>query len=532
MSEMRTLRGRLQLVACIGVVVLLAASCSKSNSTTKSSGSYTIGAASFLLTDLLPGKTGDSNLDYAVWTPLMTLDPKTGKAVNGVAKSMESTDQRVWTIKLNSGWTFHNGESVTAQSFADSWNASAYAPNAMKDSYLFAIIEGFSALSPVKGAPTAKTLSGVQVVDQSTLKVTLTKPLSLFPYIVAGTPFAPMPKAAFGNLNAFDKKPLGNGPYQVTGAGITPGVQTVTLQRYDKYAGEKAAVKQVNIKLYQNVSTAYTDFQAGRIDVTLVSGNDLINAANKYPKQLVRETSPAVFFLGFPAWDKRFSDLRVRQAFSLAIDRKTIVKSLLHGFGEPAVGLAPKTLVGGGDNSCSQCSYDPAKAKELLASAGGWSGSLNLWTYQDPTNSTVLQAISNQLRTNLGIGKISIQTQPVDQIYPNLSAHKIDGPFLLYMGAGYPHLYAQAEQLFTPGEGFNVVGYNNHAVTGLLDQAARSGDQGQVVSLTQQATKTALDDLPETPIYLPQAGLVFSKKLSNVVPEFLGGVHVPAVTLG
>lgn len=43
-----------------------------------------------------------------------------------MGESITSDDQTVWTIKLKPGWTFHNGEPVTAQSFEDAWNAGAY----------------------------------------------------------------------------------------------------------------------------------------------------------------------------------------------------------------------------------------------------------------------------------------------------------------------------------------------------------------------------------------------------------------------
>src|SRR5690606_25624291 len=140
-----------------------------------------------------------------------------------------------------------------------------------------------------------------------------------------------------------------------------------------------------------------------------------------------------VYYLGFPLWDERFADPRVRQAFSLAIDREAIVESLLRGAGEPADDIAPDVLDGGGGDTCSYCSYDPERAKELLDAAGGWEGPLTLWTYrEDAATSTVLNALSNQLRTNLGIEDIKENAVQVSEIYPALEEQKVDGPFLLY----------------------------------------------------------------------------------------------------
>jgi peptide/nickel transport system substrate-binding protein/oligopeptide transport system substrate-binding protein len=491
---------------------------------------FSVGVTSFFLAHFLPGKSGSTNIDYAVWTPLTRVDTKTGQVENAVAESIESADKKTWTIKIKKGWTFHNGEPVTAQSFADSWNATAYGPNAMTDNYLLADFAGYADLNPADGKPKATTLSGVKVVDDSTLRVTLTKPLSLLPYILAQTTFAPMAKAALADLRKADTLPIGDGPFKVAGQGMTAGATKITLERYDAYPGARPAARRVEVKSYQDEASAYRDFQAGTIDVTLVNGSQLATASSRYADRLVKVTYPAVIYLGFPLWDKRFRDVRVREAFSAAIDRDAIVRSLLRGFGEPARGLGGTNLSGGGTDDCSFCVFDAARAKSLLAEAGGWSGPVKLWTYQDATNSVILEAIGNQLRTNLGISSVTTQSQPVDQIYPNLAAHKIDGPVLLYMGAGYPHLYALADALFSKGSATNVTGFDSKEFTTLLDKAA-SAAPDQAITLTRQASKFALGALPLTPLFRPQGGLVYSTRIGDVTPEFLGGVSLAQVTV-
>ncbi|GAA3579575.1 ABC transporter substrate-binding protein [Nonomuraea rosea] len=518
-------------VASALAVTLTACSAGSAGSAPQGEKSYSVGVTTYFLSHFTPGKSAASNLDYALFTPLTTVDPATGKAVNAVAESIESSDGVEWTIKLKPGWTFHNGEEVTAQSFADSWNATAYGPNAFTGNFMFAAIKGYADLNPADGKPAKKTLSGVEVVDKTTLKVTLGKPLSLLPYVLAQTAFAPMPKAAFTDLDAFDRKPIGNGPYKMEGEGLAAGVTKVVLRKFDGYKGTPGDAATIEAKSYQDEAAAYRDLQAGNVDVTLVTGNNLTDAASRFKDRLVRVPYPAVVYLGFPLWDKRFADIRVRQAFAQAVDRETIVKSLLRGFGEPAKGLAGPTVPGGGAADCASCSYDPVKAKALLAEAGGWSGPLKLWTFQDPLNTVILEAIGNQLRTNLGIETVTTQAQPVDQLYPNMTAKKIDGPVLLYMGAGYPHLYALADQLFTKGSGANVTGYDSPEFASLMDKAANA-TQDEALSLTKEATKVALDGLPLSPLFQPVGGLAYSAKVSNVKPEFLGGVTLAAVKVG
>jgi oligopeptide transport system substrate-binding protein len=520
------------LTAC--AALLVTASCSGgSGAATQSAdgGSYSVGVPTSYLGHFLPGQAGDSGVAQAIWTPLTTVDTSSGKVVDAVAKSIRSTDQKHWTITLKPHWTFQNGEQVTAHSFADAWNATAYAPNAMGFNYLFSIIQGYGALNPVKGKPSAKTLSGVQVVDDHTLKVTLTAPLSTFPDILAGTPFAPLPKEAFGDFKAFDKLPIGNGPYRVSAPGLAAGTQQITLQRYDQYAGSKGHAKTITVKAYQNDSTAFTSFQAGAVDISTVSGNDLSTAHRTYPSQLVTASAPAVVYVGFPLWDKRFADPRVREAFSLAIDRNAIVKALLYGFGKPADGVVPESLPGGGESQCDYCTYDPAKARKLLAEAGGWSGSLTLWTKQDATLQTVLQAVLDQLRTNLGIKDITLQAKPLDQIYSSLGARKVDGPFLLYLGAGYPSGYSLVDSLFSSASAANVTGYDSAAFAKQLDAAARAGSPATAQLYIRQAGTTALSDMPLAPVYYPQTGLVHSKRVGNVAIDYLADADLSKVTV-
>ncbi|WP_397563437.1 ABC transporter substrate-binding protein [Spongiactinospora sp. 9N601] len=523
----RTRRGWAGALTAV-TLTLTACSPAQGGGAARGISSYSVGVTTYFLSHLLPGKAIGSNVDTALFTPLTRVDPVSGEAVNAVAAAIDTTDNITWTIGIRPGWTFHNGEPVTAQSFADSWNATAYGPNAYTNNFMFAPFKGYEELNPAKGKPTGKTLSGVEVVDAKTLRVTLTRPLALLPYMLAQSAFAPVPKAALTDAGAFDRRPIGNGPYQVDGPGMVTGATKLTLKRYENYPEEKGQAERIELKSYQDEGAAYRDLSAGAIDVTLITGNNLPTAATQFKGRLVEVPFPALLYLGFPTWDKRFSDVRVRQAFSHAIDRETIVKTLLRGFGSPAKGLAGVAVPGGGEPDCAACSYDPAKARALLAEAGGWSGPLKLWTFQDGLNNVLLEAVGNQLRTNLGVQGISIQTQPVDQLYPNLKARKIDGPVLLYMGALYPHLYALADQLFTKTSAANVTGYDSKDFAALLGKAAKAPEE-EVLARTREATGQALADLPLTPLFQPTGALAHSERVSGVRPEFLGGVRLAAV---
>jgi peptide/nickel transport system substrate-binding protein/oligopeptide transport system substrate-binding protein len=513
-------------------MALLAACSGSGASTDTADGSFTVGVPTFFVQNLSPGSSGSSYVDYAIWSPLTRVDGESGKLEMLVADSVESTDKLTWTVKLKTGWTFHDGSPVTAKSFADSWNATALGANALTANASMAIFQGYDKLNPPKGKQAAKALSGVQVADDTTLKLTLNKPNALLPYILSATAFAPLPDSALKDLKAFATHPIGNGPFKVKGGGWEAGAQDIQLERYDGYAGTKAAAGAVDLRVYQETGAIYTDFQAGTIDLALLDGPDLASAKKDIPDQVVDVQYPAIVYLSFPLYDNRFANPGVRRAISMAIDREAIVKSLLGGLATAATGLAPPTLTGGGEAKCESCSFNPQEARATLQAAGGWDGPMVLYTYQDPTNEKVLQAVANQLRTNLGIEKVTFEAQPVGQLYEGFAGKAVKGPSLLYSGSPYPHLYAMADQMFTAGAPLNVTGYDSKAFAGLLSQAASSRDAAATTALAKQAADQALADAPVAPLYWPLGGLVHSEKLSGVVPEVLGGARLAVVKVG
>ncbi len=90
---------------------------------------------------LVPGNTTESEgsqIVKALWTGLVEYAEDGEVEYTGVAEEITSEDNTTWTITLKDGWTFHDGTPVTAQSFVDAWNYTAYSPNANGASYFFA----------------------------------------------------------------------------------------------------------------------------------------------------------------------------------------------------------------------------------------------------------------------------------------------------------------------------------------------------------------------------------------------------------
>ncbi|MGH3447132.1 MAG: peptide ABC transporter substrate-binding protein, partial [Nocardioidaceae bacterium] len=327
-----------KVVAALGAVTLVgsAAACSGggddagtgpgTGSSMSSGGTYSV--AELEPKHLIPARTSGSPTDQlnALFANLTKVNAD-GKLVNVHAKSVESSQGgKVWTIKLKPGWTFHNGQTVTARSYVRAWNTAAYGPNAWVDGGQFANILGYSALNPESGKPTTKKMSGLKVADKYTIKVTLSKPDSQFPLELTTNAYLPMPKVAFKDLKAYDEAPIGDGPYKMVGK--WEHNQQIVVERYDDYKGEVGKADKITFKIYTNDHAAYVAAQANQVDIISIGQADYIQAKQTFGDNFIAFDAPAIDYLGFPLYsDEYFGDKRVRKAISMAINRKAINKA-------------------------------------------------------------------------------------------------------------------------------------------------------------------------------------------------------------
>lgn len=469
---------------------------------------------------------------------------KTGKPVNDEAESITSSDETTWTIKVKAGRTFHNGEPVTAQSYVDAWNAAAYGPNGWANNYYFANIEGYDALNPEdpdgdeggREAPRPATdkLSGLKVVDRQTFTVKLTGPFSQFPLTLAFTGFAPMPQAAFADLRAYDQRPIGNGPFMISGAGWERNRQ-ITLKKFAGYQGSRAArADGLTFKIYASRDAAYTDLRAGRVDILeSIPPTKTGEAKRLLGDRYVTTPSGTMDYLEFPLYDRRFQNRDLRYAISMAIDRQAIVNAVFNGTFKPMGSVLSPIVPGYRANSCGeQCTYNPRRAKELFDRAGGFDGTLELWfSNADPSYEQWMTDVANQLKQNLGITDVKFRKIPSADYLGNLADQKATGPYRANWVMDYP---SAENYLTTRCSDSNRMSYDGTACLDLIGQGNRAGSIEESLTFYQRAEDALLTDLPITPLWNWQEQIGYSGKLGNVnidPYEAGGGTHLDQVTV-
>ena len=469
---------------------------------------------------LVPGNTTESEgakVIAALWTGLVGFSQEGEVEYSGVAESIESEDNQNWTITIKDGWTFHDGTPVNAQSFVDAWNYTANPENAQDGGSYLSRIAGFDELE----AGTATELSGLAVEDDLTFTVELSTPFSLFPAVVGYDAFNPLPESFFEDPEAFGTNPIGNGPFQADGE-FVPG-QGITLTRYEDYAGDDAAQAEgMEFVVYADQATAYTDAQDGNVDIVDVIPPDVIESAeSEFGDNFINTESSQITYLGFPTYDARFADPRVRQAFSMAIDRQAISTAIFSGTRTPADSFIPPVVDGYREGACEFCTFDPDAANQLLEEAGfDKSQPVELWFNAGAGHDAWMEAAGNQLRTNLGL-EFSLQGNLDFAQYLPLGEQKgFTGPFRYGWSFDYPAAESYLTPLFTPQSlppiGSNYSFYDNPQVTDLITQGDQAATEEEAIELYQQAEDLIAEDMPNAPLFFTQIQSVHTDNVDNV----------------
>ncbi|MQS13841.1 ABC transporter substrate-binding protein [Streptomyces kaniharaensis] len=473
---------------------------------------------------LVPQNTAESEGNqvlFALFAGLVDYDRKTNAPRLQVAESIETQDSKLWTIKLKDGYTFHNGEKVTAQSFVDAWNWGANQDNAAEGMPFFDKIEGSEELAPGKDKkPTAKELKGLKVVDDKTFTVSLKAPFSQFKTMLGYSAFYPLPKAFFNDPKAFGENPIGDGPFQMDGA--WEHNKQIKIKRYDNYGGTKAHLQGVTFKIYDNLDTAYNDLRADNIQATnKLPISAMSSVASEFGDRYINKPESGVGYIGFPiAYNPAYQKPEIRKAISMAIDREQITKTIFAGTRVPASDFISPLINGYRKDACGDaCKYDPAKAKDLFTQAGGLpNNTLELGYNADGGHKEWIEAVGNQLKKNLGIEVTFKPFEKFGKILDSLQKKEYQGAFRMAWQMDYPSIENYLRPIFSKvaiDSGSNYGGYVNDQFETLLSQADSAKTEDEGIKLYQQADDVLIKDMPYIPVYSYQASAAYTKKIKN-----------------
>jgi peptide/nickel transport system substrate-binding protein len=307
---------------------------------------------------------------------LTRIDADTGEVVPLLADSWEaSDDSREWTFHLKEGVTFHDGATFDADAAATSLGRTLQSDIGCQ-------------VGTTDQFPYPLT---IEVVDESTLKITSAEPDGIFPlrltYADIASPNTP--------ADAKTEDPIGTGPFEV--AEVVQG-ESIALDQFEDYWGEAPEVTKVTYFYRAEPTVRASMIAAGEADIAVP-----IAVGDATDDDRTREYSDnRVFFLRTQTNKAPFNDARVREAVHYAIDRETIVGALMERSGKPYDQIVAPT-VNAYIDGFEGPSFDPEHAKELIAAAAAdgvdVGATVEFVTRPDlfPGSDEVMQAIAQNL---------------------------------------------------------------------------------------------------------------------------------------
>ncbi|MBO1079595.1 ABC transporter substrate-binding protein [Roseomonas haemaphysalidis] len=420
--------------------------------------------------------------------------------VAGLASVWKPVDDTTWEFKLRSGVRFHDGSPMEAEDIAASLRRVPTVRN-----------------SPSSFLPYVRPISAVEVVDAQTIRIRTTEPYPLLPNALSRIAILPrsLERAETADFNS-GKAMIGTGPFRF--ASYTPGDRLeleaavpgegawrrVTFRFIPTNASRVAALLSNDVDVIEGVPT--TDIAKLRSDGKITLSSVASNRVMYLHLDHEREQSPFVRGRNGEAIPNALRDPRVRQALSLALDRRAIVARVMDGEGTPAGQLVPEGYFGFVPGLAAPA-FDAAGARRLLAEAGlpnGFQMTLHATNDRYPNDDKVAQVLA-QLWTRVGI-QTKVEAQPGNIFFARASNRE----YSVIMGGAAAETGEASSVLrpllatFNPekGDGSGNRGrYSNPEFDRLLAEALRTVDDRKREALLRQATELAIKDNGVIPIF-------------------------------
>lgn len=315
----------------------------------------------------------DGNVQSVMFPPLVEVNDA-GEAVPGLAESWSiSDDELTYTYHLREGLLFDDGTPLTAEDVAFTLTL-LHDPSypGGTDITEANVVGGLEYKND-----SAEEISGIQVIDEKTIEITTEEVNARSLRLLGGQV---LQKAYYGKdyekgdldyLSNLHLKPVGAGPFRFVS--YLPG-QEIRFEANEHFYEGKPKVAQFIYKTLEGDSQQF--FQTGELDYTAL-------AANQDNFEFFKEigfadtniyTSSAYGYMSFNHEKEVFKDPKVRQAFTLGLDRQTIIDAYYQGYAQVAnIPVSPTSWAY--TEEVGSTKYDPDQAKKLLEEAGWEVGS-------------------------------------------------------------------------------------------------------------------------------------------------------------
>ncbi|MGY5270866.1 peptide ABC transporter substrate-binding protein [Lactiplantibacillus plantarum] len=535
-------RSVLAVVMSLVLVTVLAA-CGKHNSQSSGNGKY---ASSQVLNLSYPSSLDSIDISNMsgygstgnIFESLYRLG-KNGSITPGLAKSTKvSKDGKTYTFTIrNAKWS--DGSKITAQDFVYSWKRTVTPATKSQYAYLFSGVKNADEI--VAGKKSPSTL-GVKAQGEHTFIVTLDKPITYFKKLMTYPLFGPISEKAvkkWGSKYATKAQyMLYSGPFKLTGwTGTNNSWQFVKNNQYwDKKA---VHLQKINYTVNESTTTTLNLFQEKKLDLTQLASEQVKNMKSSSDYTTYPYSITAFLVYNFQDSNatikKALNNAKIRQAISLSINRKTLVKNVIGDASTVSKTFVPQDLVKDAktgkdfaDESTvkNSTSYNKALAQKLwkqgLKETGIKKLSIQLLASNDEPNKPISQYLKSALEKNLDGLTVNLSNIPSKVA----SSRAQSGDFDLYLsgwGADFNDPISHL-QIMTNNSGYNYGKYNSSTYNALVNKA-QNQDANDTSARWQDminAEKTIMKDQGITPLYQTVYSYLQNPKVKGIIHNTAG----------
>ena len=318
-----------------------------------------------------------------------------GEIVPAVASEVEkSEDGLTYTFTLREGVTFHNGDPVEM------------------DDVIYSINRRGDGKDAAAQLPALEVIKDVKGKDGK-LTVTLTEPSNEFLAYIMNAYIIP---ADYGKQ---ETAPVGTGPYKFVSRKVQ---DNLVLERFEDYWGQGGTIDKVTFKIQEKSEALITGLQGGSLDLVAHLSSDQIAQLNQDDFDIEEGSMNLVQALYLNNKEKPFDDVRVRQALSYAIDKKTVIDMAFDGYGIPlGTSMFPSFVKYYDDSLTDYYKQDIKKAKKLLKDAGypnGFKMTITVPSNYTPhvNTATVIVELLKEIGVEASVEPVDWNTW-LDQVY-------------------------------------------------------------------------------------------------------------------
>lgn len=460
------------------------------------------------LNPLIATDSASSSIAGFLFNSLVKYDESGQKIIGDLAESYRFVTPTLIEFKLRHGVKWHDGKLFTAQDVLFTYN----------------LIKAPTTITPY--ASDFRVIKNVTVLDKYTLHVAYKKPYfkALEVWMMGIVPEHILKNETNIMGSKFNTAPIGTGPYCLKRLEFS---KQIVLEANPHYFEHKPKIDKIVFHVISDSMTRFLMLKSGQIDI---DGLDPM----QYERQLdpsfqrsfatIELPSHSYTYLGFNLRLKKFQDPRVREALSLAIDRKALIDVLFLKHGNVCTGpFLPGSK--GFNDEIKAPSRNLIRAKALLMAAG-YDAAHPLEFEIATSNSNPIRPYAAEIlqRQLLDVGvKVTLRVMEWQAFLNTVVApRKFDTLLLGWSLSLTPDPYALWHSDSDVPGGFNLLGYHSKTTDQLIEKMENFTDSEQIAAVQRQIFSQIVGDNPYLFLVIPNEINVYSKKISGIKPTING----------